>query len=65
MKLEGWSFQYHPPDLWGQEGGQRLDQSPMAYDLISRDCEWALSKNPKGQDLESFWVGHHIEMLGG
>lgn len=34
----GWERSVPPPDLWGGERGWRLNQSPMAIELINHAC---------------------------
>ena len=34
---ESWDFQSHPHDLWGGEGSWRLNQLPVASELINHD----------------------------
>lgn len=34
--LEGWNFQFYPPDLWGGEEEWRLNLLPVANDLINQ-----------------------------
>lgn len=51
--------------LWRVERSWRLNQSPVGSDLIKYACLMKPPQNPEGWSLESFWVGEHVEMLGG
>ena len=59
--LEGWNFQSYP---WLLGRGDGLEVESMANDLINHTCEMKPPWKPKGQSLESFWVGEHVEVLG-
>lgn len=37
----------------------------MAKDKTNHTCVMKSPKNPKGQGLESFWVGDEVEVPGG
>ena len=51
-----------PPDLLGMERGWKLNQLPMANELINHASVMKSLEKPKRIGLESVWVGEHMEM---
>lgn len=65
MWLEVSNFEFHSPDLQRGERGWRLGSITNGQ-WSNQSClgnEGSI-KTPKGQDLESFWAGEHVEIQG-